>query len=215
MRVAGLAPCGYHGAMTELHIVTDRTARSFVEMALGNPYNGAILERLDALEAPDCWLVAGCLYQTVWNLMSGRPAAENIKDYDVFYHDASDLGYGAEDVVIRRGADLFADLDVEVEIRNQARVHLWYEARFGHPRAPLTNALHGISSYLVTGTCLGIRADGQGGHDVAAPYGLDDMFDGVLKANKAFARRDLFEAKAASYTARWPWLKTVGWDDDA
>jgi len=45
------------------------------------------------------------------------------------------------------------------------------------------------------------------------PYGLDEMFEGVLRANKPYAQRDLFEAKAASYLACWPWVRTVGWDD--
>ena len=184
--------------MADPRTATNRTPDTFVALARRNPFNQSILDRMDGLLAPDCWLVAGCLYQTVWNLMAGRPATENIKDYDVFYHDAVDLSYAAEDAVIRRAADLFADLGVEVEVRNQARVHLWYEKRFGHPRAPITSAEHGISSYLVTGTCVGIRPDGKGGYRVAAPHGLDDMFDGVLRANKPYAKRDLYAAKAAS-----------------
>lgn len=157
--------------------------------------------------------MAGCLYQSVWNILSDRPVTENIKDYDIFYYDAVDTSYAAEDAVIRRGAVLFADLGVDVEIRNQARVHLWYEARFGHPRAPLRSSEHGISSFLVIGTCVAIGPDGHGGYRTAAPYGLDEMFEGVLRANKLYAQRDLFEAKAASYAARWPWLRTVGWGD--
>jgi uncharacterized protein len=191
----------------------ERTAESFVELALRNPFNRAILERIDALGAPEAWLVAGCLYQTVWNVLSDRPVTENIKDYDIFYFDAGDTSYEAEDVVIRRAAALYKDLDIEVEVRNQARVHLWYEQRFGHPRAPLTSAMEGISSFLVTGTCVAIGSDGQGGYRTAQPYGLDDMFDGVLRANKPFAVHELFVTKAASYAARWPWLRTIDWDD--
>jgi hypothetical protein len=192
-----------------------RTPELFLEMACRNPANKSILQRIGYLGAKDAWLVAGCLYQSLWNILSDRPVTENIKDYDVFYHDAVDTSYAAEDAIIRRGAALFADLGVEVEIRNQARVHLWYEARFGHPRAPLRSSEHGISSFLVTGTCVAIGSDGKGGYRTAAPYGLDEMFEGVLRANKLYAQRDLFEAKAESYVARWPWLQTVGWDDTA
>jgi uncharacterized protein len=193
----------------------DRTSASFIELAFRNPFNRAVVERIDALGAPQAWLVAGCLYQTVWNVQSGRPATENIKDYDIFYFDAADTTYEAEDVVIKRAAALFGDLDVEIEVRNQARVHLWYEKRFGHPHEPLLSSMHGISSFLVSGTCVAIGSDGAGGFRSAQPHGFDDMFEGVLRPNKPYAQRDLFIAKAASYTARWPWLRTIGWDEAA
>src|SRR5262249_47921401 len=48
-------------------------------------FTRAILERLPALDLPQCFLVAGCLFQTVWNLRSGRPPEADINDYDVFY----------------------------------------------------------------------------------------------------------------------------------
>lgn len=195
------------------HDVPRRTDDVFIDLALRNPFNARILERLDDLRAPDTWLVAGCLYQTVWNIMSDRPVAENIKDYDIFYFDASDTSYEAEDAVIKRATALFGDLDIEIEVRNQARVHLWIENRFGHPCAPLESSWRGISSFLVRGTCVAITSDGEGGCRIAAPYGLDDMFDGVLRANKPYAQRDLYVAKAASYAARWPWLRVVDWDD--
>ena len=170
------------------------------------------MERIDDLGAPDTWLVAGCLYQTVWNVLSDRPETENIKDYDIFYYDAADTSYEAEDVIIKRAEALFSDLDIEIEVRNQARVHLWYEKRFGHPRAPLLSAMQGISSFLVAGTCVAIGADGEARFRTAQPYGFDDMFDGILRANKPYAQRDLFNAKAASYAARWPWLRIIDWD---
>ena len=195
------------------HDVSDRTDDVFIDLARRNPLNAQILDRLDELRAPDTWLVAGCLYQTVWNVLSDRPVTENIKDYDIFYFDPSDTSYEAEDVVIRRAAALFGDLDIEIEVRNQARVHLWYEKRFGHPRAPLESSWQGISSFLVRGTCVAIASDGEGGNRVAAPHGLDDMFDGVLRANMPYAQRDLYAAKAASYAARWPWLRVEDWDD--
>ena len=194
------------------HEVARRADDVFIDLARQNPFNARILDRLDALQAPDAWLVAGCLYQTVWNSLSDRPVTENIKDYDIFYFDAGDTSYEAEDIVIKRAAALFRDLDIEVEVRNQTRVHLWYEKRFGYPRAPLESSLEGIAGFLVRGTCVAITTDGEGGYRAAAPHGLDDMFDGVLRANRPLAERDLYTAKAASYAARWPWLRVMDWD---
>lgn len=51
----------------------------------------------------------------------------------MFYHDPSDLSHEAEDRAIRAAQALYADLPVRVELRYQARVHLWFEGRFGVP----------------------------------------------------------------------------------
>jgi hypothetical protein len=96
-------------------------------------------------------------------------------------------------------------------VRNQVRVHLWLEQRFGHPHAPLLSAMHQIFSCLVTGTCVAMTSDAQGTLLVAAPFGLDDMFDRILRANKSHGKRNLFTAKAASYSARCPWLRKIDW----
>jgi uncharacterized protein len=140
----------------------------------------------------------------VWNRLDGRPAKATIKDYDIFYYDDSDLSFAAEDVVIRRAAALFADLDAEIEIKNQARVHLWYPDRFGEGYPPLASTQDGIDRYLVACTCIGIEA---GSGDVYAPYGLNELWAGLLRMNPVNPRPELFRAKAASYIARWPWLR--------
>ena len=50
----------------------------FVSEALQNPHNAALLERLPFLGLPDAWLVAGSLFQTVWNLRSGLAPTAHI-----------------------------------------------------------------------------------------------------------------------------------------
>lgn len=60
----------------------------------------------------------------VWNVVTGRPPTSGIKDYDVFYFDGGDLSWEAEAAVIKAGWEVTAGLPAEVEIRNEARVHL-------------------------------------------------------------------------------------------
>ena len=184
----------------------DERAALLKAWALENPVNAEILRRLPALGVPQAFLVAGCLYQAVWNRLGRRPVAAGVKDYDVFYFDAEDVGWTAEDRVIRRAAVLFADLGVEVEVKNQARVHLWYGRRFGADYPALASSEDGIDRYLVACTCVGIRAaDGA----LYAPYGLGELWDGILRMNPVNPRPALFRAKAESYRARWPWLRIV------
>ena len=183
-------------------------ARLFVEQALANPANRAILERLPALGLPDAWLVAGCLFQTVWNLRTGRPPTDGIRDYDLFYFDAGDLSAAAEDAVSRRVEAACADLGVALEVKNQARVHTWYEEHFGAPCAPLQSAMDGIDRFLVEGTCVGLQP-GPDGLTLYAPDGLAGLMGGVLRPNRRSPDPRLYAAKAADYRRRWPWLTVL------
>lgn len=176
-----------------------------------DPVNEALLARLPALRLPEGFLTAGCLFQAWWNRRSGRPPGKGVKDYDVFYFDDRDLSWEAEDAVIRRVQAAVADLGAEVEVKNQARVHLWYPERFGHAYPRLRSAREGISRYLVACTCIGIEfATGA----LYAPDGLTDLHRGILRPNPLTMAPALFAAKAAAYRARWPWLTIAGPDGD-
>ncbi len=181
----------------------------FLATALQNRYNAEILQRLPTLEAPQAMLVAGCLFQSIWNAQSDRPLEENILDYDVFYFDDSDLSWDAEDAVIQRAALLFADLPIKVEVRNQARVHLWYEEKFGQSYAASRKCTDGIDRFLIAACCVGIApaASEKEAPQVYATHGLRGMYAGVLQANTNNDLPELFLAKANSYCARWPHLQ--------
>jgi uncharacterized protein len=189
-------------------LIETSTAADFIDIALQNPFNRAILDRLPGLGLKDSWLVAGSLFETVWNIRSGRPARENIADYDLFYFDGSDTSYEAEDTHIRRLPGVFGDLAATVELKNQARVHLWYEDRFGQPYSELRSSRDGIGRFLVAGTCIGLQRNG-GGFQLYAPYGLEDAWNGILRPNLRIGPPELFRAKAEKYRARWPWLTVV------
>jgi hypothetical protein len=176
----------------------------FLGDILANRNNRAILDRWSDLALPDGWLVAGCLFQSVWNLQAGRSPEWGIKDHDLFYFDADDLSEAGERAVQARADAVLGDLDITVEAANQARVHLWYEAFFGHPYAPLGSSCDGIARFLVPATCVGVRPG-----EICAPYGLDALYRGELTMNPLVPHSDLFERKVASYRARWPALTIV------
>lgn len=177
--------------------------------ALANPNNRAILERLPRLGLPQACLVAGCLYQSYWNLRSGRPAAENIRDYDIFYFDPGDLSFEAEDRVIRAFATATADLGIRLDVKNQARVHLWYRQRFGIDRAPLGSCAEAIGSFTAIATCVGLAPGAGGSADLIVPYGVADLEAGLLRLNSHCPNPENFRPKAESLQARWPWLRII------
>jgi hypothetical protein len=137
--------------------------------------------------------------------LTGRAVGTGIRDADLFYFDV-DRSWDAEDVVIRRGAELFADLPVPVEIRNEARVHLWYADRFG---APAPTAFGSVAEVCC---CYGLTLDAAGAPTVYAPHGYEDLFAMVVRPNRWLAPRHVCEAKAARWTGHWPELTVLPWD---
>lgn len=182
------------------------TDLDFEAAVLANPFNEELIGRLGAIGLKECYLTAGCLFQSLWNQISGRSPEWGIKDYDVFYFDDSDLSWNAENRVIRTVTDAMAGLPIQIEVRNQARVHLWYRERFGSDYPQLTSARSGIDLYLISCTCVGI--DARTG-ELYAPNGLADLASGLLRMNPRNPMSDLFKAKAESYRERWPWLEIV------
>lgn len=180
----------------------------FIADILSNRNNKAILDAWDALALADGWLVAGCLFQTVWNVLSGRAPEADIKDYDIFYFDGSDLDQQAEQRMQARVGCVFGDLGVTVEVMNQARVHLWYEEHFGYPCPALQSVREGIDRFLVPATSVAIRP-AAAGWEVYAPNGLAALYAGILAPNPLTDHRPLFRAKAQSYRRRWPWLQIL------
>ena len=180
----------------------------FITDILQNDFNRVILERLPSLQLPDAWLVAGCLFQTVWNLRAGREPTAGIKDYDLFYFDGEDLSLESEALVGERVARCYRDLPIVIEAKNQARVHTWYAEWFGFPYPTLRNTREGIDRFLVPCTSVGLQSAGNGEPPTLyAPNGLEDLYRGILRPNPLSDHRPLFRQKAASYRERWDWLR--------
>jgi hypothetical protein len=169
-----------------------------------------IFSRLIELDIPDVWLVSGCLFQSVWNVSAGESPARAIKDYDIFYFDGSDTSVEAESLVNDRGATVFANLNCEIDIRNQARVHIWYESEFGVGGYPqLTKSTDGIDNFLAVCCMVAVRTTGSGSIELYAPFGVDDVLGRVMRPNPWFQNlpRDCYEKKAERWSALWPELR--------
>lgn len=164
-----------------------------------------VLRHARDLDLPDWLIVSGAVYQPVWNALTGRPLDHGLKDYDLAYFEGSDLSYEAEDRVIKRAAaSLPPPLGSLVEVRNQARVHLWFEQRFGEPYAPLTSSADALTRFLSPAFCIGVRLEPDDRLHVEAPFGLGDIFALRLRPNPLRPRGKGWERVAAGVKARWP-----------
>jgi Uncharacterized protein conserved in bacteria len=175
----------------------------FVSEALG---------RAQLLNLENYYIGAGCIAQTVWNDLSDNPLEFGIKDIDFVYFD-SNLDPEAEDKVIARAKELFSGLGTEVDVKNQARVHLWYEAHFGYGIRPYDSLEAAIRTWPTTATAIGIRKQTDGSLKVYAPFGLEDLFAKTVRPNKAQITKEIYEHKVTNWLSKWPDLKIIPWDE--
>ena len=188
--------------------------RRFEAIVCADPDLMRLLRRIRRIRLPQWRLVAGCLYQTVWNVLTGRPRGTGIRDYDLIYFD-EDLSWAAEDAVIRRVAAAARGCVGPVETRNQARVHLWFESRFGSPYPRLSSADEALERYASVVHAVGVRLEDDDRLDLAAPFGLDDVFAIVVRPNRALDNAVAHRAKARRAQAIWPEVTVIPWDDAA
>jgi uncharacterized protein len=193
----------------------DQAQQQLVDTVLRNPRVREVLHVARDLALPDWYLTAGCLFQSVWNVLDDHPPERGIRDYDIFYYDATDLSWQAENGVIQRARAVFADRQYVVEVRNEARVHLWYEKKFGVACPRFRSSRDAIDHFAATTCSVGVRLEQDDSFSVYTPYGLDDLFGFILRPNPTLAPRQVYEAKAARWRDLWPRLTVLAWPEDA
>src|SRR5215467_2637433 len=114
------------------------------------------LQRCRGLNLPAWYLGAGCVAQTIWNLAHGKAPGADILDYDLVYYDR-DLSEEREREMTRQARELVADLNIEVDVANEARVHIWYPERFGYCIQPYESTEDAIGTWPTTATAIGVR----------------------------------------------------------
>lgn len=155
------------------------------------------------LDLPDWLVFSGAIYQPVWNHLTGRRPDHGIKDYDLGYFDP-DTSWDAEDAVFRRVAAAFdPPLREQVEVRNQARVHLWFEDHFGEPYAALACTAEALERFAAPACAVGARLERDGELTIVAPFGLDDTFAMRLRPNPRREPKGMAKI-VASARSRWP-----------
>ncbi len=179
----------------------------FIECVLSNPVNKCLVERLGELGLKDCWLVSGCLFQTAWNILTGRPVTYGIVDYDIAYYDACRVSWQEEDRVIKKVAALFPEVSENIQVRNQARVHLWYSDKFDKPYPALISSTQSIDRYLAVASMVGVRIEKNRRPILYAPRTLADINSLQIRPNLTtnFSAVAYME-KARRWKKNWPEL---------
>ena len=151
------------------------------------------------------WCIgAGAVRNLVWDALHDKATPSALSDVDVAYFDAGNLAPQVD-------ADLQARLcgmlpGVPWEVTNQAAVHGWFEACFGHAVEPLTSLEEAVASWPEYATAVGLRLQADGAITVLAPHGLDDLFACVVRRNPNRVSVDTYRQRIEQkrYALRWP-----------
>lgn len=171
----------------------------------------SVLRTSRRMALPDWLIVSGAVYQRVWNHLTARDPDYGIRDYDLAYFDP-DTSYEAEDIFIKRAAALFPPpFDALVEVRNQARVHLWFADHFktDEPYPALSDSAEALTRFLAPAFAVGVRLEADDSLTVEAPFGLEDLF-ALRLSPTARGKGESWARVVASAKARWPEITVVG-----
>lgn len=193
---------GYNVSINEQLVILEKILRKNTELM-------SILEVLEKDGISNYYVGAGAINQTVFNYYHGYDINYGIKDYDIVYYD-EDISYAKEDIVIKRLNARFNDLDVCVDIKNQARVHIWYYEKYGIKKVPYTSVEDAIAWWGATITCIGVRLE-NGKLVVFAPYGLNDIFGMIIRPVKKDFTKENYDERADKWMKKWPMLKKIEW----
>lgn len=151
------------------------------------------------------WCIgAGALRNLAWDALHGRHGQPELADVDFAYFCDRDLSPARDATLQQRLQQRCPDLPWEVT--NQAGVHLWFEAHFGHAVAPLASLEDAVATWPERATAVGIWLDDADQLQVIAPLGLDDLLQLRVRHNPRRASLATYRERCASkrYTERWP-----------
>jgi len=161
----------------------------------------ALLAHVESLNLPDCWIGAGFVRNTVWDVLHGRAIdASQLSDVDVVYLDPAEASEERDAALERRLQVLKPGLSWQV--RNQARMH----HRNGD--ASYRSTLDAIAHWPETATALAARTI-RGRVEVIAPHGIEDLIGLIVRPTPAFAHKlPIYweRIKIKQWASRWPRL---------
>jgi hypothetical protein len=192
------------------HLPLAHQVQALESIVRSNPVVADVLGQLPALNLGSWYIGAGGVAGTVWNHLHGFAPTHGIKDYDIVYFDAEDLSETAEKAVEAQVTELLGVHGAAIDVTNEARVHTWYEQRFGRPLSPYRSVEHAIATWPTTASSIGVRCDGDE-FAVCAPFGLADLFAMVVRANPTLVDESVYRAKAERWRWTWPRVTALPW----
>ena len=164
-----------------------------------------LLGLVRSLDLPDCWIGAGFIRNAVWDHLHDRVCSPPTSDVDVIWYDperidpAFDRRYEAVLVA--------AAPSIAWSVKNQARMHV------RNADAPYASTVDAMRYWPETATAVAARRRGAEDCEVAAPWGLDDLLNMILRPTPRFTdeKRPIYDQRLQirGWMASWPLLRRI------
>ena len=184
--------------------------REFETIIMSNEIINNVLTKAVSLGLSNYYIGAGCIAQTIWNSQMNFELTNGISDIDFVYYDSSDLSAEAENLIIEHINKKILACSIKLDIKNQARVHLWYKEHFGYEIKPYKSIEDAINTWPTTATSIGVRLENNR-LKIYAPFGLNDLFGMVVRANKAQITEEIYMQKVKKWKQKWSALTIIPW----
>lgn len=187
------------------------SSRSYEHDLLGIVRDSAWLMRAlraaRTLALPSWGIGAGAVRNLVWDHLHNISSQPSV-DIDLVYFDSSEA---SNEGISHREKLSNISPEFDWDLTNQAYVHTWYEQQFGYPVNPLYSLEQGIATWPEFATCVCVSLDLEENIKVIAPYGLDDLFNLIIRHNPARASYEEFinRQKSKRWKEQWPALQII------
>lgn len=162
-----------------------------------------VLRLVRDLDLPDCWVAAGFVRNRVWDHMHRHATSPLPDDIDVIWFDPEHAS-SARDAVLET-ALRDRDNTLKWSVKNQARMHL------RNADSPYRSATDAMTYWPETATAVGIRLNQLDLIEVAAPFGLDDLFELIVRPTRRFKTEKyplyVDRVRSKNWQTAWPELK--------
>ena len=167
-----------------------------------------ILKRLDELNLPEHYISGPSVLELAWNYLNKKDLLDGIDVIDFVYCDKLDKNEEEIKSILKNE---FKSLDIEFNVVNVAKIYFKDNKKMDMNSCEL-NLKEAIKLYPVIAKAIGVRSK-NGEIEVFAPYGLDDVFNKILRPNKAIEDSDKYYNCVNNLIAKWTDLVIIPWDN--
>jgi uncharacterized protein len=178
-------------------------SQSLIELIENDPARLKLVKAVSTLSLPDCWIAAGFVRNAVWDSIHGFTNQSHLSDVDVIWFDSESNSLELDRELEEKLSEI--DSTVDWSVKNQSRMHL------ANSDVPYESATDAMRFWPETATAVGIRWTQEQGIEIAAPYGLDDLYQAIIRPTPRFLldKIEVVEKriKMKGWLQRWPQIR--------
>lgn len=146
----------------------------------------------------EAWIGGGAVRNTVWNAIYEKSHTE-FSDIDVLYY--------------QKGNTISPEREYENILNTSAGLDHWsvknqYQISLKYGHGEVVSVEHAMQFWVETATAVAVRLDEEGRIHVLHPFGLEDLFKGIIRPTSPEKAAVMMQRiKAKNWLGKWPELQ--------